>query len=270
MRFTFLILAFAIGGAQADAQDKPTISAEALAAIRDAARAETETQRPPPAEEANEVEEVVVTGRRPVETVARRVPLTPDPFTFFAEFCFESNRLNRRSARPVGDPTWKPLDRSMRQQLKISDSSTVSYGRFDARLGPALILRIDQHRLPKGLTEHRCSLTILGAASQPKFVDKMSSLFNGLGTQAHVGHDDAPGYKPLPGWHQWLWSAIPKKGSKDWHVSGTRRNERRSFVRIKDAGLFYSQMSYVAGDLRYNEDVARSITVLTLTHTFKP
>lgn len=263
---SILALAISMGPAPLDAQENRGIRSETLAAAADAAQ--VQEQPASPTEDASDVEGVVVTARRPVRTIARRPPPNPDPFTFFSEFCFEANRLNGRSARPVGDPAWKPLDASMRQQLKISDPSTVAYGRFDPELGPALILRIEERR-PRGrLIEHRCSLTILGADDQPKFVDKMEALFDGQGTQKHVGHNSTRGdYQTMPSWQQWLWSAIPQVGSKDWRVHGGRGN--KTFIIVVDRAGFYRRKSYVAGDLKYNESTTSPITLLVLTHTFR-
>lgn len=238
----------------------------ALALGFGAAPLRAQEQTPPDAERANEVEGVTVTARRPAPTIAKSGPSDPDPFEFFRDYCFDPNRLQRRSARPVGDPDWRPLSAEKRAQLRISDPSTVTYGRLDRERGLALVLRVEQGPMPSevrnDLIQHRCSLTVKGPAAPDEFRRSISALFNGGGTQDHVDHPSAPGYASMPGWRQYLWSAIPTRGSSRWEVF---RSGGLIFV---SAPSFYRRCDYVAGELRHTKDPAAPVSILLLTHTF--
>ena len=230
----------------------------------------TGAQEPPPPVE-NEVEGVVVSTPRAVATLARPGPSPLDPFEVFRDHCFESNRLHRRSARPANDPAWKPLGWEARRALGIVDRSTVAYGRFDDRYGLPLVLTIDERSPGGGRIQHGCSLMILGDADPAKLRRQMAGVFHGDGTERHVGHASSPSYEARPGWRQWLWSAIPPRNSSDWRVFRSARtpNPNGTFVIVTGAS-YYSRYAYVAGDLKYNEDPARPVRILALTHTYKP
>jgi hypothetical protein len=220
----------------------------------------------PPPSPVNEVEGVTVTAVRPAPTLAKPAPAEPEPFSFFREFCYDSMRLNRRSARPIGDPRWRPLDPAERTALRISDQSTVAYGRVDPQRGLALVLRVEHGPMPSavrdGLIQHRCTLTVSGPANPDQLRRDMSAVFNGGPTQDHSDNRNAPAYPSIPGWRQYLWSATPKRGSSRWEVF---RSGGLIFV---TNGRFYTGCDYVSGELRHTKDAPVPVSVLLLTHTF--
>lgn len=239
-----------------------------LATGAGACPAAAQDQAAVPSEET-EVEGVVVTATRRVATLARPGPASPDPFTVFRDYCFEPNRLHGRSARPVGDHSWKPLDAADRQALKIGDPGTLAYGRSGA--GPPLVLRIEERAVRKTRVQHRCSLIIVGVADQRSFVRGMSGLFNGPGTEKHVDHVLLD-YKTIPGWRQWLWQALPSKGSTRWAVYRNRRSPNPLGHLLFLTGPFenYGGMSYVTGEVVHTEHAARPISILSVARTFRP
>jgi hypothetical protein len=244
MRFTHLVLLFGLSAAALAARAQPAA----------------------PPEEASDVEGLTVTARRQVPTVAKPGAADPDPFAFFQDYCFDPMRLSRRSARPVGDPAWRRLGGEARAQLGIADSSTVAYARVDTARGLTLVLRIEQgpmvSEVRNDLVQHRCSLTVKGPADAREFKKRMSALFNGAPTDRHLGAPSASGHERTPGWEQWLWSAIPMRGSNQWEVFRSG-----SFI-VVNAPRFYNRCTYVAGELRHTKDHAAPISVLLLTHTF--
>lgn len=226
-------------------------------------------QEPPatPIEEANEVAAVIVTARR-----GKGAAPKPEPFTYYRDHCFEANRLNGRSKPPADDSAWTPLDDLTRQKLKISDPKTAAYELYDSGRQLALVLKLEERPLPKQWYEHRCTLFIVGVTDQGKLVKQMTALFNGRGTQEHVGHPSS-NYRKIPGWEQWLWQAFPPRNSENWVAfkSNSRSpSPSGNFVRLTAPFYAYRAVSFVTGEVVYSEKAARPTSVLTLTLTFRP
>lgn len=247
MRFTHLLLLLGLCTAPATAQG----------------------QVPAPSEEATEVEGVTVTAPRPAPVIDKPAPPDPEPLGVFRDFCFDPNRLKGRSARPVGDPRWRALDADSRARLRVPPS-TLAYLFVDPALQTSLLLRIEEQasplRLRRGLVEHRCSVTVSGGSAPQEYRRGLAALFQGAGSENHIEHHAARGYEKIPGWRQRIWSMTPPRGYTRWR---THNPDDGSFVALTGPNYF-SRYDYVAGELKHNEDAARPVSILMLTHTFVP
>lgn len=97
----------------------------------------------------------------------------------------------------------------------------------------------------------------------------MSALFHGPGTQRHVGEPD--GSPSLPGWQQWVWTGMPRRGSRSWRVierSGRIRSGG-SWLVVTDP-RFYDSYDYLLGDLKTRTSDGRPVSVLSFALTRRP
>lgn len=207
---------------------------------------------PAPADVAETDEAIVVTGRR-----GEPEPKL-EPIAYFREHCFEANRLTRRPAPPERDRNWEPLDEETRAKAGITDPAVAAYSLIDETRGHTLVMKFERLSTPPGLTEHRCSLTILGGRAHETIEDEASALFGGPTTRRHVGHPS--GVPKIEGWQQRLWTGMPNRRSKAWRMRG--------YIVVLQPS-FYDEYSYIVGDLKMKEDAGASVSVLTFAHTYK-
>jgi hypothetical protein len=211
--------------------------------------------------QGEEVEGVVVTARR-------GTPVKSEPFEYYRRYCFEASRLTGRPAQPGEDSAWLPVDEATRESLKAIGPTQAAYDLVDSGRKLTMVLALNGRSIPAGLREERCTLMIFGPVDGRNLESEMERLFSGRGTQRHLDHP-ATKYERRPGWSQWLWSAIPARGSKSWAVWGENRNRHGSFISVEEP-RFWSDHDYVAGVLEYKLHAARPVSVLTLVRTFKP
>lgn len=211
---------------------------------------------PSPPQGAVELEEVVVTG------APGRTPL--DPFAFFETLCFDGNRLGGQAVRPDDDVRWVTLDDRERDQLGVSDRA-VSTHMLEAET-VTLVLKIDER--PEGsLMRNACTLTIAGAHDQDRLMSRMAGLFHGAGTRHHLQYQET--YPTIPGWTQAAWAAIPERRTTDWRVFSPGRTSETGFVVVTEPS-FYIRSRYVVGELKFTAAGEMPVSVISLTHLFRP
>ncbi|MCV0387762.1 MAG: hypothetical protein K5821_15360 [Nitrobacter sp.] len=197
---------------------------------------------PPDADEISSPE-IVVTGRRGEEDIE------PDAVPLLESHCFDPMRRSGHPVSPDLESRWFPLEPDNRQQFSIVDSKLPAYGLTDNTRGHELWLKIEEVKRSDGLSEDRCTLLVIGGTDHDRFVKGMSELFHGAPTRRHVGHEH--GVPAVPGWQQWLWTAMPQRGSEDWRsISRGRGAEGQSWVVVLDTHSFYRDNDYVYGDLK--------------------
>jgi hypothetical protein len=220
-------------------------------------------QPPPPPPPENGFTDIVVT--------ARPGPLRPlrDAIDYYRDYCFDANRLSGRSAPPVDDSDWQPLDDTTRRQFGVTDPDSPAFGLVDRARQRTLLLKFERLLRPGGLIESRCTLVVIGGNEHGRLVRQMSALFHGTGTQRHVGAVD--GAPSLRGWRQWLWTGMPQRGSRSWRVvagSGPVR-PGGTWVVVTDL-RFYDNNDYVLGDLKIREGAGRPVSMLSFAFTTRP
>lgn len=224
-----------------------------------AASQTTETNKPP----ADDFDEIVVIARKDAP------PPKLDAVAYFRRYCYEPNRRIGKSALPSDDLDWEPLDDHARQRFGITDAKVPAYGLVNTSQGSTLLLKVERLSRPGGLVESRCTMVVIGGDEHHRLPQQLSALFGGSGTQRHVGKQD--GSPHIAGWAQWLWSAMPGRGSKSWREVNSvgRSASRATWVVVTDLG-FYSDYDYVMGDLKTRQAPGRPLSMMTLTYTTKP
>lgn len=133
-------------------------SAMAGASVRPAAVQVTSTSPKTAAQDAavqdaadNRLQDVVVT--------ARKKPPSPklDAIGYYRRYCYEPNRLTGRSAPPLADPEWEPLDDRTRAQFGIADPDVPAFSLVDSERGSTLLVKFERLSRADGLTESRCT-----------------------------------------------------------------------------------------------------------------
>ena len=203
---------------------------------------------------------VVVTGRR-----GAPVPKA-EPIEYFRRHCFDANRRTGHSMVPDGDPDWKVADESLRERLKLSGPQARAFVLTDRARAHQLLLVIEEIPRPDAVIESRCTLIVGGGTAHARLKNQMTALFYGAGTERQVG--DAAGYEAVPGWRQWLWSAMPERRSRAWQAvqaSGAAA-AGGPFVIVTDMRRFYDTYDYVAGDLKTKTGVPLSVLTLACLH----
>lgn len=214
------------------------------------------TSPSPPQDESAALQDVLVV----------RTPSAPelDPFAFFETLCFDANRLEGRSLTPDDDPRWVALEDRERDRLRITDGAVITRMLESERV--TLILKIES-RAEGPLRRHVCTLTIAGVHDQEGLSQRMAGLFRGPGTRDHL--DDRDHYPTRPGWTQIAWAAIPNRGAADWRVFNPDRRADSGFVVVTEPS-FYRRARYVVGELNFTAAGERPVSVISLTHLFKP
>lgn len=215
----------------------------------------------PPPGPAEGLEEIVV--------AAPPGPLPPlrDAIEYYRSYCFDANRLSGRSAPPVDDSDWQPLDEPTRRRFGLSEPDSPAFGLADRRRGRTLLIKFERLAQPGGLVENRCTLVILGGRDHAALVGQMSALFRGPGTERHVGDPD--GSPRIAGWRQWLWTGMPQRGSRNWRVVTPSRAARGgTWVVVTDPN-FYDSHDYVLGDLKIRQ-LGSPLSVLSFAYTTRP
>lgn len=154
--------------------------------------------------------DVMVKARR-----AARAP-TRDAVDYLRRYCFDPNRLRRRSEPPAGDPDWEPLDDAARARWGVADADAPAFRAVCRQKGSTLVLKFEDLPRKKNLVEHRCTMAVIGGRGHGALPGRISVLFGGPGTRRPDGYTD--GAEHLPGWRQWLWSGMPGRGSTGWRT----------------------------------------------------
>ena len=200
-----------------------------------------------------------------IEVVARPGPLPPlrDAIDYFRDLCFEANRQSGRSAAPVDDTDWQALGAGLRRRLAVEDPEGLAYGLADPARQRTLLLKIERFARPNRLIESRCTLVVIGGGEHAALPGRMAALFGGPGTERHVGELD--GVPSLPGWRQWLWTAMPGRGARNWRVRSARGGSPGWLV-VTDTA-FYDRFDYVLGDLKTRRRGGSSVSMLSFSLT---
>ncbi len=212
----------------------------------------------PPAPVEDRVEDIVVTARRGPP------PVLLEPVAYLQRYCFDPARRTRQFSAPDSSDPWTPLDDVARAQFHITDDAVPAFGLSDPARGRTMALKMERFSLPRRLVERRCTLVVVGNADQNEFIGQINKLFNGPGTQRHVG--DPVGVPRIPGWSQWLWTGNPQRGSKHWEViapTGAARSAGTWLVVTDDS--FYGVMDYIACDLKVRSGGQPTVSVFTFS-----
>lgn len=201
------------------------------------------------------LDEMIVTAERP------NMVAFESPIAVFRDLCFDPLRRTREAAAPAG-PGWQPLGEDVREDLGITDPATLLFARADHVRRHRLVLRIDRIEQPRGLTERRCTLTVIGGDSHARAQAEMAALFRSPGTSRHIG--GPAGVAALPGWDQQVWTLMPAIGSDTWRDGGARR-AGGSYLVVTDPS-FYRDHDYVLGDLKVRGG-NRPTSIMTLAVT---
>jgi hypothetical protein len=197
--------------------------------------------RPQQAAGEPDIADIVVTARG-------TPPARLDPIVYLRLYCFDPARL-RGSPEPPTASYWVPLDPETRTRFGAQNPEVQAFGLVDPVRRLTLLLKLERFDRPARVVEHRCTLAVFGTVEERALADAISNLFRGPGTQRHVDHPD--GVPSLPGWKQWLWSAMPGRGSKGWRsVNATgRRDAGATWVVVTDPS-FYAAHDHVLTDLK--------------------
>ena len=202
------------------------------------------------------------------EIVVRARPGPPAPLRdaidYYRSYCFDANRRTGRSAPPVEDSDWQPLDEAMRRRFGVGDPDSSAFGLADRGRERTLLMKFERFARPGGLIESRCTLVILGGRDHAALVGQMSALFRGPGTERHVGERD--GSPRIGGWRQWLWTGMPQRRSRDWRVVASSRSTRGGTWVVVTDPSFYDSFDYVLGDLKIRQS-GRPLSVLSFAYT---
>lgn len=229
-----------------------TLSGVALAHDQSQSAASAEMQ---PAEG---LDDIVVTARQGAP------PPTLDAIGYYRSYCFEANRLTGRSAPPLEELDWEPLDDKTRAQFGISDPGVPAFALVDEAREYTLVLKFETLNLPDRLVENRCTLVVIGGRDHEALPGRLSEVFRGPGTRRHVGRSD--GSERVPGWRQWLWTAMPGRGSRNWRsINAGGRGNSDSWVVVVDPS-FYDLHDYVMGDLKTREGGSQPLSLVSFSY----
>ena len=207
-------------------------------------------------EEPTRLAEVIVSGTAE--------PALLEPFSFFERLCFDANRLHGRSEIPDSDIRWVALEDRERDRLGIADGSVVT--RMLETEAVTLVLKIER-RAEEQLVRDTCNLTVVGEHDQEALARQMARTFGGPGTRRHLSYPQH--YPTLAGWTQLAWAAIPGRNTADWRVFHPAGASEPGFVVVTEP-FFYRRARYVVGELNYTAAGERPLSVISLTHLFKP
>ncbi len=218
----------------------------------------TEATQPP-----DDFDEILVTARKDAS------PPRLDAADYFRRLCYEPTRKTGKPAPPSDDPDWEPLDARARQQFGVTDADVPAFGRAATSEGSTLLFKAERLSRPGGLSESRCTMVVIGGDEHRRLPQQLSGVFGGSGTQRHVGQRH--GSPRIAGWEQWLWSAMPGRGSRSWREVNARARgaSRATWVVVTDL-RFYSDYDYVMGDLKIRQGHGRSLSMMTLAHITRP
>ncbi len=234
----------------------------ALALFANATVLHGQAQTPAPdAASLDELSDIVVVAPKGAPGVK------PDAVAYLQRHCFDANRLHGQSLIPRDDPQWVALDQQTRTQFGLSNADTPAFGLLDEARDQTLLIKFETMELEGGLRETRCTMAVIGGRDHEAFPGRLTSLFRGQGTRRHVGRPN--GAQKLPGWRQWLWTAMPNRRSKSWQSinAGRRGSDADGWIVVYDNHLFYSTYNYVLVDLKTRDDPARRVSVMTFAHT---
>jgi hypothetical protein len=196
-----------------------------------------------------------------VVTASREPPRPYDVVADFVAYCYDANRLAGRARSPEGIGLWAALDRGEASRLGVS-STGQGYILDSERI--KLLLLIEEGRGSQDRRRHTCTLTAVGG-HDPKMIESdLARLMGRGGSSGYPAHADP--FPALRGWRQIGWSAIPRRGSRDWQVFG---DHPESFV-VAVQPHFYSRSTWVVTELLSRENDGAPTTTIKLTHFFKP
>ncbi|HEX8511617.1 MAG TPA: hypothetical protein VF688_00770 [Allosphingosinicella sp.] len=218
----------------------------------------------PAAAEPPPVEDIVVTGTR-----GSGVPkVRPDAVEVLRDHCFEAARLTRRFHPPTPGSRWIELDEKERRQFQIEDADVPAYAMEDEARAQHLWLKFERLKHKSNTEEQRCTLLVIGGRDHKRFVDDMSNLFDGRGTQRHVGERD--GSPALAGWEQWVWTGMPFRDSKSWKALDDPKRLEPGWLVVVDVQGFYNSHDYIFGDMKLRKGPGTAVTMLTFSLTTRP
>lgn len=199
------------------------------------------------------LDDIVVTARK-------GAPLPSlDALGQFERLCFDPIRKTGGPAPPMSDADWAPLDPNARTRFGLAGSDAPAFGLRDEARGQTLLVKFE--RLPHRVAaaEVRCTMVIVGDYPRRALIDRISGLLRGPGTTRHVGHVD--GVPALADWEQWLWTAMPARGSQAWRSINSGRRGPPSWLVVSDR-TFYDAHDYVYVDVKLRKD--RRVVLLSL------
>jgi hypothetical protein len=210
-----------------------------------------------------QVDEIVVTARR------QRPPPLLDALGYFRKHCYEALRGGQPGQSLEEDSDWTPLDERARGQFGITDLSVPAFGLSDPERGQQLAIKLERFRREAGVVETRCTLAVIGGMDHYRLRGGLSRLLRGAPTERHVGHE--AGTAKLEGWKQWLWTAMPGRRSRAWHLprSGRASARRDTWIVVIDPA-FYDGYDYVLGDLKVRQGGRTPLSMLSLAHLTRP
>ena len=109
---------------------------------------------------------------------------------------------------------------------------------------------------------------MIGGRDHKRFVDDMSNLFDGRGTQRHVGERD--GSPALAGWEHWVWTGMPSRDSKSWKALDDPKRLEPGWLVVVDVQGFYNSHDYIFGDMKLRKGPGTAVTMLTFSLTTRP
>jgi hypothetical protein len=220
-------------------------------------------QSPPSAQEdPGDFEDIVVTGKR---GGLRR---QPDAVEFLQRFCFDPSRRMGKPAPPLGEPRWEELDEKTRAKFRLTDPSVPAFSFVDQGRRHLLLLKFERFSRPAQVVETRCTLVVIGGRDHARFQDRMSQLFKGPGAEKHVGRPEGTPF--IPGWRQWVWTGMPRRGAKAWRALQRPRGEQGGSYLVVIDPDFYKEYDYIVGDLKTKQNAARSVSMLSFSHFSRP
>ncbi len=233
-----------------------------LMALAQVSFPEARPEQSPPAQNVpdDKLADIVVTARKGTP------PAKLDAIGYYRRYCFDANRLTRKSAPPFDDPDWEPLGDLTRSQFDISDPDTPAFSLVDPDHGGTLLLKFETFSRPGNLVENRCTLVVIGGYDHEALPGRLSAVFRGPGTQRQIGHRD--GTERVKGWDQWLWTGMPGRRSKSWQtINGEgRRAPGGTWVVVTDLS-FYADHDYILGDLKTRRGDGQPISVISFAYT---
>lgn len=195
---------------------------------------------------------------------ARQLAPLPAAIEYFRRHCFDAGRLTGRPAVPDDtDTDWQAAPARLRASLRIGQAAS-AFALADRERGHSLVLTIDRPARNDGLTEHRCTLMVIGGGEHAALDAGMEKLFRGAGTRRHIGHE--AGDRHLKGWRQQAWTGTPRRGSSDWHSYPARRTAEGSFVVVAGRS-FYNRRDYLWASLKQSEARTPPVSILSLSYT---
>jgi len=190
-----------------------------------------------------------------------------DPVSLFTEYCFEANRLERRSKRPSTERGWHRASPSQRQAFDVAAQPDIELYFKQPEIRDELVaLRIHERVLEKGgvhggETRHSCEIIYSGPQTPEEIHDGIEAFFGAEGYD-HQGTLRKRGFEIPPGSHLWCWGNNPDRDSTRWR----RKKRWCMFVSRKS---FYSSMQLVSIYLKVRQ-ADPPVSVIELEWTYRP